>query len=190
MRSSIALVVLLSGMSIANAGEETITVSVPASSYAFSNMPPCSGWREAAHDMMRDEAFVSGVASANPVAGAVVGVIGQVDGISAKHGGELSKLWRNSIGGSKSQCVTIAFALPDNALPQKILLSNRNGGDSWEYPVTNHFSHDIVARVDRQDWSGWLDVSWGIVNGRSVVTATAVNWQHNAATKQAIAIRW
>jgi hypothetical protein len=180
--------------SMALAGEETITIQLPPSAYAFKHFPECEGFREEIHKLMRDEKFQAAVASANAVAGAVVTAIGEVDGISAKHGGELSKVWRNAVGGSKSTCGTLTYVLPAGTEPVSISVSNRHGNDEWLLSARDAFGYPvngtIRARVDRQDWSGWKDIGAAWIAGRYVVQATAVNWQHNGRTNQTMTVTW
>lgn len=160
---------------------------VPESAYAFEPSPPCAGWRQQTHDLFRDEEFVSGVSGLNVVTGAVVATIGFYDGISAKHGGEISKLIRKVHGGSYATCLTASYMLPNGVNSGSIELSDRHGNLTRTLPLQVGY----WPRVDASDdWSNWRDIEVTESGGRMFVTATAANWQHNAGTNQVMRITW
>lgn len=169
------------------AGDAALNFRVPHSAYAFEPSPDCAGWRQRAHELFRDEEFVSGVSSLNITAGAVVATIGFYDGISAKHGGEISKLIRKIHGGSYASCLTVSYMVPEGVTAGSIELSDRHGNSRTKLPLQVGYWPRIDAS---DDWSNWRDIEVTQARGRMFVTATAANWQHNSGTNQTLRIKW
>lgn len=169
------------------AGEAVVTFKVPNSAYAFEPAPPCAGWRQSFHELMRDEEFVSSVSTVNLIAGAVVATIGFYDGISAKHGGVISEFIRKIHGGSYSSCLSTVYMIPQGATLGYLELSDRNGASAKRIPLNVGY-WPLVAPSD--DWSAWCDVEVSQADGRYFVTATAMNWLHNGGTNQTMKITW
>jgi hypothetical protein len=169
------------------AGEAVINFTVPKSAYAFKTVPECAGWRQDVHELFKNEKFISGVSTVNPIAGAVVATVGYYDKISKENGGDISKLIRKVHGGSYSMCVSAVYALPPRVDSGYIELSNRHGILTTKLPLSEG-RHSLVLASD--DWSAWRNVEITKAGERYFVAATATNWLHNGASNQVLKITW